>query len=234
MLKKVHAVVAWSKFRSQKCTKHVSPGALLEVEMFKSARRCGAKHFSKPKCAKHYMLAPLLDASASFCVAGARDSPPCPKWAKGEGFVAFPKTMAGVWHLKRICKDTFRVAGAVQRHVHQRCWEVRPLISWEVLHFGASDLQVCEGDFAWQVQHFVWLGITYSWQAEWKNCKNALVREGSLAEFFRFWCCQLQKLRKSPRIAVFLMLSPSKMEEVLQNCCVFDVVKLKDRGSLAE
>ena len=30
------------------------------------------------------------------------------------GFVAFPKTMAGVGHLKRICKDAFSVAVAVQ------------------------------------------------------------------------------------------------------------------------
>jgi len=30
------------------------------------------------------------------------------------GFVAFSKTMAGVGHLKRICKDAFFVAGAVQ------------------------------------------------------------------------------------------------------------------------
>ena len=30
------------------------------------------------------------------------------------GFVVFPKTMAGVGHLKRICKDAFSVAGAVQ------------------------------------------------------------------------------------------------------------------------
>jgi len=29
-------------------------------------------------------------------------------------FVAWPKTMAGVGHLKRICKDPFSVAGAVQ------------------------------------------------------------------------------------------------------------------------
>ena len=29
-------------------------------------------------------------------------------------FVAFPKTMAGVGHLKTICKDAFSVAGAVQ------------------------------------------------------------------------------------------------------------------------
>ena len=28
--------------------------------------------------------------------------------------MAFPNTMAGVGHLKRICKDTFSVAGAVQ------------------------------------------------------------------------------------------------------------------------
>ena len=33
---------------------------------------------------------------------------------KSEGFVAFPKTMAGVEHLKRICKDAFSVAGAIQ------------------------------------------------------------------------------------------------------------------------
>ena len=50
----------------------------------------------------------------SFRVAGARDCGPCKKWAKREGFVAFPKTMAGVGHLKRICQDEFSVAGAVQ------------------------------------------------------------------------------------------------------------------------
>ena len=28
--------------------------------------------------------------------------------------MVFPKTLAGVGHLKRICKDAFRVAGAIQ------------------------------------------------------------------------------------------------------------------------
>ena len=36
-----------------------------------------------------------------------------PNVSKREGFVAFPRTMAGVGHLKRICKDACRVAGAV-------------------------------------------------------------------------------------------------------------------------
>ena len=51
----------------------------------------------------------------SFCVAGAKDCAPCQKRAKREGFAAFPETMAGVGHLKRIFKDAFRVAGAVQK-----------------------------------------------------------------------------------------------------------------------
>ena len=50
----------------------------------------------------------------SFRVAGARGCAPCQKRAKREGAPAFPKTMAGVGQLNRICKDAFCVAGAVQ------------------------------------------------------------------------------------------------------------------------
>ena len=44
-----------------KCSKHTSFGALLDVEMSKSARRCGAKHISKSKCPKHLSSGPLLE-----------------------------------------------------------------------------------------------------------------------------------------------------------------------------
>ena len=98
--------------------------------------------------------------------------------------------------------------------------------------------------FRWQVQHFVWPGFTFSWQAqcfrqvEWKNRKthwyqavssalnfpflkqvsqNCFVFDvvnfenwGGLAELLRFWCCQVQELRKSRGIVSFLT-----------NCCVF-------------
>jgi hypothetical protein len=57
---------------------------------------------------------------------------------------------------------------------------------------------------------------------------------GSLAELLRFWCCQLQKMRRSRRIASFLMWSTSKNEEVSQKCCVFDVVNLEKWRSLVE
>ena len=56
----------------------------------------------------------------------------------------------------------------------------------------------------------------------------------SLAELLRFWCCQLRKMRKSRRIASFLMLLTLKHEELTQNCCVFDVVNFEKWRSLAE
>ena len=46
--------------------------------------------------------------------------------------------------------------------------------------------------------------------------------EGSLAELLRFSCCHLRKFEEvspSGRIA--------KIEEILQNCCVLDIVKFK-------
>ena len=40
---------------------------------------------------------------------------------KCEGFLTFSKTMTSVGHLKRICTDAFRVAGAVQECLRQVC-----------------------------------------------------------------------------------------------------------------
>ena len=137
-------------------------------------------------------------------------------------------------------KMSFAWQAQYKRHVHQSCSEVRALISWEGLHFGASDLQVCWDDFAWQVQHFVWLGITFSWQAQyfrhmdWKNCKRHWHEAVSSALNFPFLkevsqnCLVFDVVnlknwgRKSRRIAAFLTLSSSKVEEVSQNYCVFD------------
>ena len=60
-----------------------------------------------------------------------------------------------------------------------------------------------------------------------KIAKRIGTRPSALHSTFHFW-------RKSRRILSFLMLSTSKNEEVSQNCFVFDVVKFKNWGSLAE
>ena len=196
-------------------------------------------------------LGAFFEVRMCFCVAGARNSAPCQKWAKREGLVAFPKPMAGVWHLKRIWKDAVRMAGAVQETCSLDLLGGQGADFREGLRFGGAYLQVCQDDVAWHVQHFVWPGITFSGQAqqhtqvEWQEmigtrpirgrqlCTQLSIFEGSHADLLRFWCCQLRKLRKSRNVASFLTLSSCTIEEISRNCFVFDVVKFKNWGGLA-
>ena len=134
-----------------KCTKHTSSGPLLEVEMSKKCTPLWREAHFEVKMYKthqlrttfgswdvekvhavvarstfrsqnvHHMFAPLLEVQMSFRVAGARDCASSQKWAKREGFVSLPQTMAGVGHLKRICKDAFAWQAQYVRHLHQSC-----------------------------------------------------------------------------------------------------------------
>ena len=51
-----------------------------------------ARSTLESRTAKNTTRADFLDVEALFCAAGTRDSAPCQKWAKGEGFVGLPKT----------------------------------------------------------------------------------------------------------------------------------------------
>ena len=52
---KSHAVVAWSTFPSQNAENISTSEHFWKMQSGKSARRCGAKHVSKSKCAKHQL-----------------------------------------------------------------------------------------------------------------------------------------------------------------------------------
>ena len=133
-----------------KCTKHLSSGTLLEVEM---SKKCAPLWQSK--CTKHLMFGPLLEVEMSkkctllwreahFQVKSAKNCRAritfgrsdvvshgrckglgtLSKGSKRLGFCsisAFPKTMAGVGHLKRICKMHVPWQAQYKRHVHQSC-----------------------------------------------------------------------------------------------------------------
>jgi len=186
------------------------------------------------------MFGPLLGIQMSFRVAGARDCASCQEWAKREGLVAFPKTVAGVGHLKRIWKDAFRVAGAVQETCSSEMlgggganflrgvafWSIRSSVlgRW----FWVTGAALC---MTW---HHFFVAGQYFREVEWKYrytnwheavssalnfpfekavSQNSFIFDvvnfenwGRLAELFRFWCCQVQKLRKSRRTASFSSL----------------------------
>ena len=57
--------MARSTFRSQNVQNTSASDHFWKLRCRKSARRCGAKHISKSKCAKHTMVGPLLEVEMS-------------------------------------------------------------------------------------------------------------------------------------------------------------------------
>ena len=230
---KVHAVVARSAFGSQNVQNTAAPEHFWKLWCWKSARRCGAKHISKSKCTKHTSSGPLLEVVMSKREAHFEVKileTPHARTTFGRSDVVSHGRGEGLCTLKKICKEAFSVAGAVQETCSSELLRgpgadlLRRVAFWSI---GSSGL--LWNDFAWQVQHFVWPGITFSWQAQyfrqvdWKNRKMHWHKAVSSAINFHIW-------RKSRRIASFLMLSASKSsknEEVSQNCFVFGVVNFE-------
>ena len=208
------------KMQSTACSDH-----FWKLRCWKSARRCGEKRISKSKCQKDNMLGPLLKVQMWFCVAGARDSALCQKWAKREGSVVFPKTMAGVGHFKRICADALRVAGAVQETCSSEMlvgqgadflrrvafWSIRSsgLLRWFCVT-GATLRTLFRGRRS-TLDRMEWKHRKTQRYEAVSSCTQLSIFEGSLAELLRFWCCQFEKSRKSRRMAAFLMLPSQKM-----------------------
>ena len=62
---KLHAVVARSTFPSQNVQSTPRSDHFWKLRCRKSARRCGAKHVSKSKYAKHIIVGPLLEVTMS-------------------------------------------------------------------------------------------------------------------------------------------------------------------------
>ena len=111
---KLHAIVARSTCRSQNAQNTSLSEQFLKLRCRKSARCCGAKHISKVNTLKTPGVPSTFGRSDVVLRGRRRGLRTSSKVSKTEGFVAFLKTMAGMGHLKRICKDAFSVAGAVQ------------------------------------------------------------------------------------------------------------------------
>ena len=139
-----------------------------------------------------------------------------PKVRKREGFVAFLKTMAGVGHLKRICKDAFFVAGAVQETCSsemlggQGADFRRGVAFWSIRSSGLLRWFCVTGAALRMTWHHFFVAGAVVRQVEWKNRKTHWYEAVSSALNFPF------------------------LKEFSQNCFVFDVVTVKKWGSLAE
>jgi len=167
------------------------------------------------------MFVPLLDVEASFCVAGARDSAPCQKWGKHEGFVASPKTMAGMGHFWRGSAKMHFVGKRNTRDMLIR--DVRRSARWfpergcilehQIFRFAKMILRdrcSTSSDLAALFRGSRTTLETWTGKIAWRIG----TRPSALHSTFHFW-------RKSCRIAAFSILSSLKTEEVSQSSFVF-------------
>ena len=211
-----------------KRTKPTSSGPFLEVEMSKKCTRCGQKRISKSKCAKHTssgpllevelkltcrksasrcggkdkMFGPLLDVQMSFRLAGTRDSAPCQKWAKREGFEMF-------W---AISKNNGR-RGAFEEDL-DRCISRGRRSTADT--WGTGKRETVD-DLASLSRGRC--NTLHRWNG--KIAKRNGIIPSALHSTFHFW-------GESRRIASFLILPTSKIEDVSQNCFDFDVINVKN------
>ena len=103
---KLHAVVARSTFPTQNVQNTLASEHFWKLRCWKSARRCGAKHISKPKCTKHSTFRPLLEVEMSKkCT---------PLWRKAHFEVKSVKKMKGSEHFWTFrCRFAWQARGIV-------------------------------------------------------------------------------------------------------------------------
>ena len=218
-VEKVHAVVARSTFRSQNVQNTSVSDHFWKLRCRKSVCRCGAKHISKSKCTKHFSVGPLLEVEMSKkctllrreahfevkmykthqfrTIFGRSDVVSC---SRGKGLRTFSKvsktwgfcSTARVGHLKRICKDAFSGAGAVQETLSSELLGgpgadfLREVSVWSIRSSGLPRWFCVTGAFLWP-------GITFSWQAQyfrqvdWKKRKTHWHEAVSTALNFPFF-----------------------------------------------
>ena len=208
-VEKVHAAVARSTFRSEHVQNASCSDHFWKLRCRKSARRCGAKHISTSKGEKWGVRSTF---GRSDVVLRGRCKGLCTlsKVSKTWGFCGISK--------KNDCRrGTFEED--LQRWVFRGRRSTRDMFIRDVRRWGRwfperscilEHLQFWEDDFAWLVQHFVWPGITFSWQAqyfrqvEWKKCKTQWHEAASSA------------------------LNFPVLKEASQNCFVLDGVKFQN------
>ena len=236
-VEKVHAVVARSTFPSQNVKNTRGSDHFWKLRCRKSACRCGAKHVSKSKCTKHYMSRHFWTFRCRFA------------W-QAQGIVHFLKSEQNskTWGFCSISKNDGR-RGTFEEIDLQRCISrgrcntkdmfIRD-VSWSGRWFPErgcilehqiclfAKMILCDRCSTSYDLASIFRGRRSTldrWSG--KIAKRIGTRLSALHSTFHFW-------RKSRRIALFLMLSNSKIEEVSQNCFVLDVVKFKKWKSLAE
>ena len=266
-VEKVHAVVAWSTFGSQdvqntrfsdhicvsksKCTKHLSLGALLEVEMFKKCTPLWREAHFEVKMHKtpHVRRATFGRWSVVLC-GGRNGFCTLPKVSKTWRFCSTSKNdgrrgtfeedlQRWISRGRRSTRDIFirDVRRSGRWFLERDCMLEHPIFRFAkmILRDSRSTLYDLASLFrgrrntldTWTRKIAKRIGTRPSaLHSAVHSCTQLSILEGKSRRIALFLMLSAWKLKKSRRIASLLMLSALKIEEVSQNSFVF---KLADR-----
>ena len=223
------------RISESKCPKHCTQFSdqFWKLRCRKSARCCGAKHISTSKSAKNWQVRNTF--GHSDVVSSGRRKGLCTlsKVSKREGFVAVSSVGWRGTFEEDLQRCIFRGRCSTRdmsiRDVRRSGrWfpESGCILEHQFFSFGKMILRArCSTSYDLASLFRGRRSTLDRWSG--KIAKRLGTRPASSALNFPF-------LKKSRRIVSFLMLPTSKIEEVSQNCFVFDVVKFKNWGSLAE
>ena len=102
------------------------------------------------------------------------------------------------------------------RALRCRCLKPPTQNPWKGCKFHVTEVLLCSDHFAWQLQDFVCLGSTYSWQAQY------------------FWSIHLKIAKTYCNSEVKREVNMSFLQEVSQKSSVFDLQSFIFEGSLAQ
>ena len=153
--------------RESKSLKHPRFGALLEIALPKICATPARESDSEVKIVKSPGARDVFGGWKRVLCGRRRGFDTLENTWQAQEFVKVAKTLAGVVDLKRLRNDAFRVAGARISCFVMSTFEASDAESVKRLQISCHGSVLCSDHFAWQLQEFVCLGSTFSWQAQY-------------------------------------------------------------------
>ena len=170
----------------------------------------------KSKSLKQQVLGTFLEVERASRVAGAGISTRC-KW---RGRRRSSWGLRKRWHAWWVWRGSEIMLFAWQaqwfRALWNRCLKPRTLNPWKGCKFHVTEVLLCRDHFAWQLQEFVWLGLTFSWQAQ------------------SFWSIHFKIAETYWNSEVKSLVHMQFLKDVSQKSFAFEVQSVIFEGSLAE
>ena len=162
------------------------------------------------------MLGTFFDLQTVFRVAGAGILTRCKIRGRRRSSWGLQKRWQTWWIWRGSERMRFAWQAQGFRALRCRCLKPPTQNPWKGCKFHVTEVLLCSDHFAWQLQDFVCLGSTFSWQAQY------------------FWSIHWKIVKTYWNSEVNCPVNMSFLKEVSQKCFVFELQSFIFEGSLAE